>query len=446
MKVLLIDWYGGDGMLDFAMRSQAAGHEVRWHFRKNGRNDEVGRGLVTVVRDWREWMRWADIVVLSDNTKYLREIDAWRKNHGIKVIGATAEAATWELDRKTGQEVFKRAGIAVPPFKEFTDYDSAIAHVKREDRPFVSKPSYDESDKSLSYVAKSPDDLIYMLGRWKAQQKLKGAFILQEKVSGCEMAVGGWFGPHGFNAGWCENWEFKALMAGDKGPNCGEMGTVIRFVEKSKLATKVLKPLEERLHRLKYTGYVDVNCIIDEYGDPWPLEFTMRMGWPTFNIQQALVKGDPVEWLAHLASGRDSKPFSTQVAVGVVMALPDFPYDKKGLEDVSKVPVYGLTPSVRERIHPCQMQSPRLAQRGSPSGALKRPEKPLKVALLTAGSYVLVASGTGDSVQQARRQAYRTLDKIQIPASPFWRPDIGQRLKKQLPDIQQHGYATGLIF
>lgn len=447
--MLLIDYYGGDGMLDFAMRSQAAGHDVRWHFKKNGRNDEVGRGLVTVVNDWREWMRWADIVVLSDNTKYLREIDAWRKNHGIKVIGATTDAAAWELDRKLGQETFKRAGIAIPPFKEFTDYDSAIAYVAREDRPFVSKPSYDEADKSLSYVAKSPDDLIYMLGRWKAQQKLKGAFILQEKVSGCEMAVGGWFGPHGFNAGWCENWEFKSLMAGDKGPNCGEMGTVLRFVEKSKLATKVLKPLEDRLHRLKYTGYVDVNCIIDEHGDPWPLEFTMRMGWPTFNIQQALVKGDPVEWLASLANGRDSKPFSMQeVATGVVMALPDFPYDKKDLKDVTRVPVYGLTPSVLERIHPCQMQAPRQspsspAPKASPSGEQRKPQS---VKLLTAGSYVLVASGTGSSVREARAQAYRVLDRIQIPASPFWRPDIGQRLRKQLPDIQQHGYATGLTF
>jgi phosphoribosylamine--glycine ligase len=65
---------------------------------------------------------------------------------------------------------------------------------------------------------------------------------------------------------------------------------------------------------------------------------------------------------------------------------------------------------------------------------------------LAAGDYVLVATGLGDSVQQARNKAYRILEKIKIPASPFWRPDIGSRLKKQLPEVQKHGYATGMTF
>lgn len=170
----------------------------------------------------------------------------------------------------------------------------------------------------------------------------------------------------------------------------------------------------------------------------------MRMGWPTFNIQQALVKGDHVEWLADLARGRDSKPFALQtVATGVVMALPDFPYGKRAIADVLKVPVYGLTPSVRRRVHPCQMQA------AGPQPNASRPgssEKPLKVELLTAGDYVLVASGTGPTIRSALGQAYRTIKAVQIPASPFWRPDIGKRLKSQLPLVQQHGYATGLEF
>jgi phosphoribosylamine--glycine ligase len=356
MKLLVIDSFGGDGGLDFCMRAKADGHQVRWHFLRTDRTKDIGRGLVERVGNWREHMRWADLVVLTDNTKHLRELDFWRQQPGCPpIIGASVESASWELDRKTGQETFKKAGIAVPPFREFSDYDAAIAYVKREGRPFVSKPSYDESDKSLSYVAKTPADLVYMLDRWKRAKKLKGAFILQEKISGCEMAVGGWFGPHGFNRGWCENWEFKSLFPGDKGPNVGEMGTVLRFVAKSKLADKVLKPLTAALAKMKYVGYVDVNCIIDEHGDPWPLEFTMRMGWPTFNIQQALVQGDHVEWLADLARGRDSKPFVLdKVATGVVMALPEFPYNKTPTANITGVPIQGVTTSLAQHIHPCQ--------------------------------------------------------------------------------------------
>lgn len=444
MKVLLIDYYGTDGLLDIALRAQRDGHAVRWFFKRDPRNMNVGKGLVQRVSDWRSHLGWADLIVLGDNTHYLREIDALRKAKDLRVIGATRESASWELDRETGQKIFKRCGIAVPPYREFTDYDSAIAYVKREDRAFVSKPSYDEPDKSLSYVAKSPADLVYMLERWKKANKLKGAFILQEKISGCEMAVGSFFGPHGFNSGWCENWEFKSLMAGDRGPNVGEMGTVVRFTKASKLARKVLQPIEDALQRTGHTGYVDVNTIIDEHGDPWPLEFTMRFGWPTFNIQQALVQGDSIEWLAGLSNGQDLRPFLLdRVATGVVMALPEFPYGKTPPESVEGVPLYGINPSSSaylNRVHPCSLQlgSAWADQKNGPME--KRPH------LLAAGDYLLVASGTGESISQARASAYRTLERIKAPASPFWRPDIGQRLKKQLPEIQSKGYATGLEF
>ncbi len=443
MKVLLIDYYGSDGMLDFAIRCWEAGHKVRWSVKRDDRNASIGKGMLpkeSLVDDWRPWMRWADVVVLADNTKYIAEIDHWRRREGIPVVGATAEAATWELDRKIGQGVFTKHGIDVPPFREFSDYDAAIAYVKKEGRAFVSKPSYDEVDKSLSYVGKSPADLVYMLQRWKKAGKLKGKFILQEKVSGCEMAVGAWFGPHGFSEGWCENWEFKSLMAGDKGPNVGEMGTVVRFVRSSKLARKVLLPLEDALARIGYCGYVDVNCIIDDAGDPWPLEFTMRMGWPTFNIQQALNKGDPVEWLAGLSQGQDVKPWRLGlISTGVVLAMPQFPYGKTPVADMTGVPIFGLNEKIQANLHPCGVMMGTSPQ----DVAGKVVEMP---GWQTAGDYVLVASGVGQSVRQARGRAYRILEQIKLPASPFWRPDIGQRLKDQLPQIQAQGYATGLTF
>lgn len=439
MRILALDNYGGDGMLDLCMRWQDDGHDVRWFFAKTERTKDYGKGLVQVVDDWRDWMRWADIVVMADNTKYLREIDAWRKK-GIPIIGASVEAAEWELNRTLGQDIFKKNKIDVPPYKEFNDYDAAIAHVKKHMTAFVSKPCGNETDKSLSYVAKTPADLIYMLQRWKKAQKLKGSFILQEKVSGCEMAVGGWFGPGGFLPDFCENFEFKKLMVGDHGPATGEMGTVVRYVKSSRLADKVLRPLAHDLDAMNYCGYVDVNCIIDEKGTPWPLEFTMRPGWPTFNIQMALLEGDSAQWLEALANGRVARPWKLgEVAAGVVMALPDFPYSHATKKEVTGVPIYGVTPSLRQRIHPCEIMSG---------------EAPVEIngkivnmpMWVSAGDYLLVATGTGATVSAAARRAYRVLDKLELPNSPFFRTDIGKRLKKQIPEIQARGYASGLQY
>jgi len=66
---------------------------------------------------------------------------------------------------------------------------------------------------------------------------------------------------------------------------------------------------------------------------------------------------------------------------------------------------------------------------------------------VTAGDYVLIATGLGDTITGARRSAYSAIKKVKIPNSPFYRTDIGAgRLKKQLPDLQRLGYGVGLSY
>lgn len=439
MRVLIID-SSGNG-LDLAFRGQRDGHTVKIFIRQTPKSEHIGRGLVDVVDDWRSWYRWADLVVLADNTRYLRDLGGLQRVYPVPVIGATEEAAEWELDRSKGQTILRKHGIPTIPSKEFSDYDSAIAHVKKHDTRFVSKPSGDVEDKALSYVSKSPADMIYMLERWKKLSKHKSPFILQEFISGVEMAVGGWFGPGGFDDGWCENFEFKKLMNDDMGPATGEQGTVLRYVRQSKLARRVLAPLEKELERVKYCGYVDVNCIIDERGNPWPLEFTMRFGWPTQCIQTELHTGDSIEWLLDLANGKDAKSILyDRLAVGVVMAIPDYPYSHLTRKEVVGVPVYGLTESLFRHWHPCEMMMGQEIPNQINGTHIKMP------MLVTAGDYVGVMTATGTTVKDAALTCYRRLKKLIVPNSAFWRSDIGKKLAKQLPMIQKHGYATGMIY
>ena len=436
MKLLIVDPQGAG--LDIAIRAQRDGHKVKHFIRQTEKTKHIGRGFVEIVPDFRPWLRWADLVFNTDNTFYLREMDAAKAEGGC-IISASQASAEWELDREVGMNVLKKHGVACPSYKTFSNYDQAIAYVKKENRRFVSKPSGD-ADKALSYVGKTPADLVYMLERWKKASKLKGAFILQEFIGGIEMAVGGWFGPGGFNVGWCENFEFKKLMDGDLGVNTGEQGTVIRYVRRSKLAEKVLKPVERALERIGYVGYVDVNCIIDEKGTPWPLEFTMRPGWPTFNIQQALHTGDSIEWLYDLANGKDARNVTLDSpALGVVLSVPDYPYSHLTRKEVVGTPIYGITDGLWANLHPCEMM---MGEAPCDCGG-----EILTVPIpVTAGDYVLVVSAVGDTVLNAKEKAYRKLKRLQVPNSPMWRTDIGDRLGKQLPKLQAMGYATGLKF
>ena len=264
-------------------------------------------------------------------------------------------------------------------------------------------------------------------------------FILQEKIDGIEMAVGGWFGPDGWSKYWVENWENKKLMNGDLGVNTGEMGTTVRIVKKSKLADQVLKPATEHLHRVGYVGYVDVNCMITHDGIPYPLEWTMRDGWPIRHNLTALIEGDQAQWMLDKLNGRDTiKCKLDTVCISVLMALPDFPYSKITNKELCNIPIYNAEDM--EHIHWSEVMI----------GVAPREVNGKVVDLpgpVTAGDYVLIATGLGETITGARRSAYSSLKKVKIPNSPFYRTDIGAgRLKKQLPDLQRLGYGVGLSY
>lgn len=434
MKILVID--PSALALDFCLRSMAEGSQVRWFIRnKPDGLVTIGDGLVQKVQHWEQHMNWADLVFLPDNAVYMADLDKWRQR-GYPVYGANAFTAEWELDRQTGMDVLAAHRIKLMEGETFTSYDKAIAYVKSTMGRYVSKP-FGDADRSLSYVSKGPADMVYMLEKWKRLGKKSPAFILQKFQSGIEMAVGVWVGPNGFASPWCENFEHKKLMVDDCGPNTGEMGTVVYYTEESKLADKVLKPLEDYLVHSGHIGYIDVAVIIDDKGTPWPLEFTCRPGWPIFNIQQQLHRSTASWMLESLNSSPIWTNFLTgPCATGIVMAIPDFPYNRLPRKEATGVPIYNLD-KVSANIHPCELKVGKApVEKGS-----KIVEEP---HLVSAGTYLLVAAATAPTLEKSRTAAYSALKELSVPNSPIYRTDIGKRLTTQLPHLQKLGYATTL--
>lgn len=437
MNILCIDPTAS--FLDFAMRAEAQGHHVRvWmgpDQKEGNARFTVGDGLVDKlpggVNGWKPSARWADLILVSDNCKYMRDVQSLH-DQGFPVFSMNCEVTRWEMERDYGQSVFEEAGIACLPAVRFKNVSEARAYqLTNMDKRFVSKPNADVS-KALSYVSKSPDDMLFMLDYWEKHSTVKCPFIFQEFFPGTEMAVGGWVGPNGFSQYFLENFEFKKLMNDDKGCNTGEQGTVMKYVtaEESQLAREMLLPLEMRLVREGYRGYIDVAVMISDKGEVRPLEFTSRHGWPLFQIQQAL-HPDVCEWMLDLLQGHDTFQPYRDIATGVVVTIPDFPYSHMSRKEVSGYPVWGITSENRFNVHPCEMK---LGE-----GYVDGKKQPMMV---TAGDYILVGSGTGTTVRSASDRAYRLLDQLEIPNSPMYRTDIGCRLEKQLPKLQRNGYAT----
>jgi phosphoribosylamine--glycine ligase len=421
LKLVLLD---PDGLaLDVALLAQSQGHEVIHFIKDTSHTRTIGDNVVKRVRgNLDRAVKDADVVFIADNANLMHTFDKLREltPKSTVWIGPTKEHARWESDRQYGQDLLARYAIPVAPYKVFSDYGQAIAYVQKRDTRLVSKPfGNDQDDKSLTYVAKSPEDMVYMLQRWKKLGKLKQQFMLQDFIEGIEFGAEGWFDGEGWSGPFHESFEHKKFLAGDIGPATGEMGTINAAFRSSPFADSVLTPLTEHLRSHRYCGFINLNCIVANNGKVYPLEFTCRPGWPCFQLQVSINKGDFVENLYHHRAPA-FKP--NVVTCGVVLAIPDFPYSHLTGKEVNGIPVFGFSEDNLHH-HPYQMKKTREGE------------------WVTAGDNVCCITGHGATIKEASDNAYANVKEIHIPNSMMYRNDIGYKLEKVLPKLQRHGYG-----
>jgi len=435
MKILIVDT--DCVALSFALRAAAAGHSVKWYIKpRESNNRTTGDGFkgIEKVENWIGHAKWADLIFCTSNDDFLPQLDRLR-DQGFPVFAPTQASAKLEISRADGMHALEAAGIPIAPYITFKTMADAEKHVRRTEERYVFKTMGDNEDKALTYVSKSPADLIAWMRRTPPP---KGEVMLQTFVKGIEMGVSRFMGKDGWVGPWNESFEHKKLMSGNYGPNTGEMGTVAYFTKESKLGVETLGKLETALRVLGHMGDVALGFIIDEKGKLWPTEWTCRFGWPIANMMLGATKGDPVQWMRDALDGRDTTSFSTDIGVCLVLAHGDFPYGNDHRSKTAGVPIYGVSKLNQKYIHPQSVRVDRLHDMQG-SRVVERP------MWATSGEYVAVVTGYGKNVVQASERAYGTAKELHI-ANMLLRDDVGEALKKQLPTLHRLGYATHCNF
>jgi phosphoribosylamine--glycine ligase len=209
--------------------------------------------------------------------------------------------------------------------------------------------------------------------------------------------------------------------------NCGEAGTIVQYVTKSRIFDKFMVPMTEYLHAVNHVGDIAVNCIVTKKGDIGFLEWTVRAGWPHWNLVQETHLGDPADWMLDCVDGTDTLKVSTDVCCGLVVTIPNFPFTTDRNKAAEGIPILGLNDKNLKHIHFCEV---RKAQNGG---------------FETAGEYVAVISGKGKTVVEATRPAYDIAEYIGLPNKQC-RDDIGEKMEKQLPELHKHDIATDINY
>ena len=411
--------------IDFAWQVKKEGHDVKFYI-KHG-DDDIGSGFFKMVKHWEREVAWADVIVFDDVEGQGTMAKRLRKK-GKLVFGGTPYTDRLEDDRSFGQDEMKKRGIPILAYSTFTDFDKGMKYIRDNPGAYVIKPSGQAQNyKALLFVGMEEDgsDVIRMLETYKRvwSSKIK-VFQLQKKVTGVEVGVGAFFNGRRFITPININFEHKKLFPGELGPPTGEMGTSMFWSSPNKLFNLTLKKFEEKLVEEGYVGYIDLNCIVNSYGI-YPLEFTARIGYPTIHIQLEGISMPVGEFIYNLALGVDFELKTKKgFQVGVILAAPPFPYEDKKLFNITSkdTAVVFKKRSNGEGVH---------------IGDLKL----VKEEWILAG-YMGIAAivvGTGQTMAQAKQQAYARIQNILIP-NMFYRTDIGDRWAEDSDKLHNWGY------
>jgi len=421
-KFLFISWESLSG--DLAWQIKKEGHEVKVYVKAECDKD-VYDGFLDKVDDWKKYIDWADVIVFDD-VGFGKEADELRKL-GKLVVGGSTYTDKLEEDREFGQQEMKRVGMLTLPHWDFTDHDSALKFIEENPGRYVYKPSgFTPSDsKGLLFLGKDEDgkDIheIIRSNKKVLDKKIK-QFQLQKFASGVEVAVGAFFNGNDFVYPINVNFEHKKLFPGDIGPFTGEMGTLMYWSQPNVIFQTTLGKIKSDLQNAKYVGYIDINCIANGRGI-YPLEYTCRFGYPHISLAMEGVTALWGEFLYSIAKGenlqlRTKKGFQ----IGVVVAVPPFPYDDKAEMNIYKDLSIIFKKPVLDGVH---------------LGDVKMVDENWRIA--GDSGYALVVTGSGTTVEDARKQVYSRLDDILLQ-NMFYRTDIGLGWYQDSDKLQTWGY------
>ncbi|MEX2090634.1 MAG: phosphoribosylamine--glycine ligase [Candidatus Paceibacterota bacterium] len=419
-KFLFVSWESLSG--DLAWQIQKEGHQVKCYIKEV--TDEYD-GFLEKVSDWKQHADWADVIVFDD-TGFGAEADKLRRA-GKAVVGGSDYTDKLEMNREFGQAEMKRLGMLTLPSWDFDDYDTALKFISENPGRYVFKPSGKVSSDWSGFLllGKEEDgkDLVEILNsNKKILSKNIRHFQLQKHVSGVEVGASAFFNGEKFITPTLVAFEHKRLFPGEIGPMTGEMGSSMFWSEPNVLFAETTGKLEEDLRKAKYVGYIDINCIVNGRGI-YPLEFTCRFGYPTINIQQEGVLSNWGEFLFEIASNhsydlRTKRGFQ----IGVVIVTPPFPYDDPWETEVHKdISVLFRKPNT-DGVHISDV-------------------KIVDGVWRTAGSsgYHLVVTGSGTTMEEARKQAYLRVENIML-VNMIYRTDIGGTWSEDSDKLRSWGY------
>lgn len=330
----------------------------------------------------------------------------------VKIIGPDKKGAQLEGSKAYAKQFMEKYGI--PTAKCFTvtaeNLNEGLKYLETLEAPYVLKADGLAAGKGvliLNDLNEAKDELKEMLSGKFGSASAK--VVIEQFLKGIEVSM--FVLTDGDNYVILpEAKDYKRIGDGDTGLNTGGMGAVspVPFVTPEfvqKVEKRIIKPTIEGLknEKIDYKGFIFLG-LMNCGGDPYVIEYNVRMGDPETEGVMTRIDSDFAELLDKCAQGKLNEAHykvNSDTSVTVMLVSGGYPEAyKKGMK------ITGL-----ENVCPCCV----VAHAGTKLDGND---------IVTSGGRVIAVTAHGKNIEEAREKAYHNAKMIMFEGKNY-RHDIG---------------------
>lgn len=419
MNILLIGSGGREHALAWKM-AQSSQVENLFISPGNGGTPEVGQNVQLDINNRKalfDFIKTNSIatVVVGPEAPLVTGItdDIEAEFSHVLVIGPSKAAAELEGSKDFAKQFMKKYGVPTAAYQTFTkeELEEAKQFLRTMKAPYVLKADGLAGGKgvliieNISEAEKALEDMFG--GKFGAASE---RVVIEEFLEGIELSVFALTDGESYVL-LPEAKDYKRIGEGDTGLNTGGMGAVspVPFADEAflkKVADKVVKPTIEGIQKegLRYRGFVFFG-LMNVNGEPYVIEYNVRMGDPETEVVLPRVKTDLVELFEAIRNqslGKQQVEFERRVATTVMLVSGGYPeaYEK------GKV-INGIKP----------FEGGVFFHAGTTAGA----------QLETSGGRVVACTALGSSLEEAIQKSMKMAEAVSFEKK-YYRKDIGKDL------------------
>lgn len=376
-------------------------------------NDFKGIEEAVLKHDIQMVVVGPELPLVEGITNYFKQNESLKHVH---IIGPGKKAAQLEGSKAFAKEFMGKYNIPTAAYKAFTKntVDDGETFLETLAAPYVLKADGLAAGKGvliLDSLEEAKKEFRAMLMEEKFGEASE-TVVIEEFLTGIELSV--FVLTDGINYKILPSAkDYKRIGEGDTGLNTGGMGAIspVPFASEDlikKVEERIIKPTIKGIQeeKMDYVGFVFLGLMVNDAGDPYMIEYNVRMGDPESEVVLPRIQSDMLELFQAAAMQKldtvevkiDSKSAAT-----IMLVSGGYPeaYEKgkliSGIETVEDSIVYHAGTKLQDG------------------------------KVVTNGGRVIAVTSLADTFQEAIKKSYQNVDKISFDRMNY-RTDIGKDL------------------